>query len=106
MIPHREAKKVLFVGLLRKGAKKHEILLNLGEEDMSIQYKIQVRCFRLKEGCQNSILFPDSVNFSLRNIIVKEFVPLHKQSCLKYRKDEPFYITQGLHLKENRLIVT
>jgi len=66
------------------------------EEDLSIQFKIQVRCFRLKEGCQNTVLFPDSVNFIMRNLILKEFLPLHKQSSLKYRKDEPFYLTNGL----------
>ena len=64
---------MLFVGLLRKGRKRHEISLPLNEEEMSIQYKIQVRCLRLKEDCQSGVLFPDSCNFSLRSIILRDF---------------------------------
>lgn len=105
MQPNKEVKKVIFVGVLAKGVKRHEILYYLTEEDLSAQYKIQVRCFRIKEGCQMSCLFPDSSTFSMKSMILKEFTPLHKQSSLKYRKDEPFYINSGLNVKENKLVV-
>ena len=106
MIPHRPVIRVLFVGLLRKNRKKQEISLPLSEEEMSIQYNIQVRCFRLKEDCQNFIQFPDSCCFSLRSIILKDFEPLERLSSLKYRKDEPFYISQGLHYSGNRIMIS
>ncbi len=97
---------MLFVGLLQKGRKKHEIFFNATEEDLSIQFKIQIRCFRIKEGCQNFVLFPDAVTFSIRGSNVKEFAPLHRQSSLKFRKDEPFYISAALHAKENKIVIT
>jgi hypothetical protein len=99
LIPNRDTKRVIFLGLLQKGRKKHEITFNLTEEDLSIQFKIQVRCFRIKEGCQNFVLFPDSATFVLKNTNIKEFIPIHRQSSLKYRKDEPFYLYSGLHVK-------
>lgn len=105
LVPNRQTKKVLFVGVLCKGKKKHQITFNLTEEDLKIQYKIQIRCFRLKEGCQTSVIFPDAATFYLRNMAIKEFTPLHKQSSLKYRKDEPFYLVSGTQLKENKLTV-
>ena len=92
MLPNRQVKKTLFVGLLLKGRKRHEFTVPISEEDLSIQYKVQVRCFKLNKNCQTNILFPDSIAFNSKNYTIKEMAPLHRQSSLKFRKDEPFYI--------------
>jgi hypothetical protein len=71
-----------------------------------MKYKLQIRCFRLKEITQYFALFPDYTNIFLNNYSVKEFQPLHRQSSLKYRKDEPFY-AEIKHLlpKENKVVI-
>jgi hypothetical protein len=53
---------------------------------------MQVRCFRMKEATNSFILFPDFAHIEINEFIVKEFIPLHRQSSLKYRKDEPMII--------------
>ena len=57
-----------------------------------MRWKLQVRCFRLKEAAKNITLFPDTASLSVNGYSIKDFEPLHKQSCLKFRKDEPIYI--------------
>jgi len=69
------------------------------------KWRVQVRCFRLKEKIQTFVLFPDSASFSINNRFEKEFLPLPKQSSLKYRKDEPFLLTQHLINHENKLTI-
>jgi hypothetical protein len=106
IIPNKQVKKVLFVGLLKKSKKKHEFTIYLSEEDLSMRYKLHIRSIRLKDITQYFILFPDSTNIMLNNYSVKEFKPLHRQSSLKYRKDEP-YIAEFKHLllKENKVVI-
>lgn len=88
LIPTRKVIKTLFVGLLPKGRRKHEVRFDTKEEDLQVaSRRVQIRCFRLKENCQQAILFPDSAVFTLNNCFLKEFEPINKQSCLKYRKD-------------------
>lgn len=107
MIPNKEVKKVLYMGVLKKQRKRHEFMFTLTEDDMSMRYKVQVRCFRLKENASNLILFPDTACVSVNNQRVKEFEPLHKQSCLKFRKDEPFFIDlKHLMPKANKFVLT
>jgi hypothetical protein len=48
LLPNRETKKVLFMGVLRKGKKRHEFTITLQEEDLSMKYRLQVRSFRVK----------------------------------------------------------
>lgn len=62
-----------------------------------MKYKLQIRSIRLKDITQYFILFPDSTNIKFNNFSIKEFKPLHRQSSLKYRKDEPF-IAEFKHL--------
>jgi hypothetical protein len=81
--------KVLFTGLLKKSKKKHEFTIKLIDEDISTKNKLQIRSIRLKDGIQYFLQFPDYTNIMLNNYSVKEFMPLHRQSSLKYRKDEP-----------------
>lgn len=71
LIPHRQVLKTLFVGLLKKGKKKHDVQLYLTDEDLSIQHKIQVRCFRIKENTQISVVFPDAVIVGVNTINYK-----------------------------------
>lgn len=41
--------KTLFVGVLKQGRKRHEIIFNLDMMDLKTKkWRIQVRCFRLK----------------------------------------------------------
>lgn len=51
-----------------------------------------MRCFRLKEGANSFILFPDYAKIEVNETLVREFIPLHKLSSLKYRKDEALMI--------------
>ena len=88
LIPMKETMKTLFVGVLKQGRKRHEIIFNLDMMDIKTKkWRVQVRCFRLKENIQTFSLFPDSASFSVNNRFEKEFLPLPKQSSLKYRKD-------------------
>lgn len=106
LIPNKEVKKILFAGILQKNRKKHIIKFSMLEQDLSIRFKIQVRCFRLKPDCDNFILFPDSAKFKLKEHEVQDFQPIHRQSSLKYRKDEPFYLpVKLLKTKDNELNV-
>ena len=71
-----------------------------------MRYKLQVRCFRLKETTQNFLLFPDHTEVMMNGFSVREYLPLHRQSSLKYRKDEPFNVeVKHLLPKENRISV-
>ncbi len=98
--------KTLFVGVLKQGRKRHEIVFNLDMMDLKTKkWRVQVRCFRLKDNIQTFSLFPDSASFSINNRFEKEFLPLPKQSSLKYRKDEPFLLMQHLINHENKLTI-
>lgn len=46
----------------------------------------------MKEGAQQFCLFPDIAEISLNGQRCNVFEPINRQSCLKYRKDEPFNI--------------
>ena len=106
MLPNRQVKKVIFVGVLNKKRKKSEIQYRLAEEDLNKKYKLQVRSMRLKEECQNVILFPDSVNMKQKQFNIAQYKPIHAQSSLKYRKDDPFYIDEkALRVEENKMTV-
>jgi hypothetical protein len=72
MLPNKEVKKVLFMGVLKKSKKKHEFNLYLSDEDLSMKHKLQVRCFRLKDATQCFVLFPDYTNVLINNYSVKE----------------------------------
>ena len=107
MIPNKEVKKVLFIGMLKKNRKRHEFKFVMTEEDLTSRYKVQVRSFRLKEMANHLIQFPDTLSMSVNNQKIKEFEPLHKQSCLKFRKDEPFLIDmKHLSVKGNKAVLT
>ena len=94
------------MGILKKSKRKHEFNIHLSDEDLSMKYKLQVRCFRLKQATQFFVLFPDYTNIVINNYSLKEFNPLHRQSSLKYRKDEPFY-AEIKHLipKDNKVVI-
>jgi hypothetical protein len=57
MSPLRKVVKPLFVGLMRKTFKKHQVSFFIPE--LEPQQKMQVRCVRLKDGAQTACLFPD-----------------------------------------------
>ena len=80
------------MGYLKRGKRKHEFSFFMNEDDLNMKCKIQVRCFRIKDSTQNFIQFPDHAEISVNGFQSKDFVPLHKQSSLKYRKDEAFFI--------------
>ena len=106
LLPNKAVRKTLFLGFLRKGKRKHEFSIYLSEEDLALKHRLQVRCFRIKESTQNFVLFPDHTEICVNGVAVKEFNPLHRQSALKYRKDEPFYIDwKQLLPKENKVTV-
>ena len=60
--------KVLFVGVLRQGRKRHGITFNLDMTDLKTKkWRVQVRSFRLKDKIQTFTLFPDSASISINN---------------------------------------
>lgn len=65
---------------------------------------IEVRSLRIKEyydpNASYITLFPDACTVSVNNRLVKEFVPLHKQSSLKYRRDETVRLTSNLNVRK------
>ena len=67
--------------------------------------KVQVRCVRLKEGAQTACLFPDVACVTLNQQRCCEFELVNKQSCLKYRKDEPFYLRKDYYPGQDNLMV-
>lgn len=67
---------------------------------------MQIRCFRIKQTTNTFILFPDSARIEINGSTVKEFVPLHRQSSLKYRKDEPINVDFALLSKEMSVVVS
>ena len=54
---------------------------------------------------KNLILFPDASTIMLNNKLLKEFIPLHRQSSLKFRKDEVFTIKNSLISSNNKIII-
>lgn len=103
MAPLRRVVRPLFVGLLRKAYKKHHINFFLPEVEGA--QKVQVRCVRLKEGAQTACLFPDVACVTLNQQRCCEFELVNKQSCLKYRKDEPFYLRKDYYPGQDNLMV-
>lgn len=68
LIPLKEVMKTLFVGVLKQGRKRHGITFNLDMLDLKTKkWRVQVRCFRLKDKVQTFVLFPDSASFSINN---------------------------------------
>lgn len=64
---------------------------------------------RLK-GDKNSLtkninLFPDACNISLNNKSIKEFTPLHRQSSLKFRRDDVLNISNSVVQGTNKLVL-
>ena len=53
-------------------------------------------------------MFPDKADFVINRIPTARFEPINKQSCLKYRKDEPFYLQKNEYISgvENTLSVS
>lgn len=50
------------------------------------------------------MLFPDSFEMQVNNYSVKQLEPIHRQSSLKYRKDEAFNVDlKHLQLGENKV---
>lgn len=86
MVPVKKIIKTVYIGLLRRNVKKHCANFPMPALENSNQ-KLQVRCLRLKEGAQTSCIFPDIAEFLINNHKVRDFEPINKQSCLKYRKD-------------------
>jgi len=94
MIPNRVVWDEVFVGLLKKGKKRHEISFTLSDDMVTFlkskkdfSYRLQLRSFRLKPQTQNQNLFPDSCTITINSKELKDLKPLHKQSSLKYRRD-------------------
>jgi hypothetical protein len=106
MAPLKRPIKTIYVGLMKKSKKKH--IANFLIPDIEQNQKVQVRCIRLKEGAQLSCLFPDVAELSMNGQRCNMFEPINKQSCLKYRKDEPFNLLKGDFYKgqENTLVVS
>lgn len=71
MIPVKRVIKPVYMGLLRKNTKKHNATFTVPE--LSLTQKLQVRCLRIKDGAQNSCLFPDIAEITINNHRVKEF---------------------------------
>ena len=71
MSPVKRVVKNVYVALLRKSVKKH--CGSFIVPAMEPHQKLQVRCLRLKEGAQNSCLFPDVAEISMNTHKIKEF---------------------------------
>lgn len=106
MVPLKQVVHTAWLGILRKGVKKHSATFRLPQ--LAPTQKVQVRCLRLKEGAQTSCLFPDKADFVVNRIPSARFEPINKQSCLKYRKDEPFFLQRNEYISgvENTLSVS
>lgn len=93
MAPLKRVQKTVYLGLFRKNVRKH--IANINFPYLENNQRLQVRSIRLKEGAPTSCLFPDLAEININGRNVKEFEPINKQSCLKYRKDEPFNLIKG-----------
>lgn len=67
---------------------------------------MQIRCFRIKETTNSFLLFPDAASIEVNGSLVRQFLPLHKQSSLKYRKDEPVTLHHSELRKEMKVVIT
>jgi hypothetical protein len=118
--PMQLVKNVLFVGRLTKGIKRHEIEFEvpnpMGNSELASTNNkspegcfIEVRSIRLKDHTDevsNFInLFPDACTIMINNRHIKEFNPLHKQSSLKYRRDECIQLP-NVEVGPNKLVIT
>lgn len=92
--------------MLNKNIKRHEFVVKMDKLPTSTRQKVQLRCFRLKEATTSFILFPDYVSIELNDNFAKEFIPLHRQSSLKYRKDEPVTIDFKKLTKEIKVVIS
>lgn len=60
-----------------------------------------------KDPVSNFInLFPDACSLMVNGKLMKEFEPLHKQSSLKYRRDECMKISTNVQLGNNKIVIT
>ena len=61
---------------------------------------IEVRSLRIKEkydpNASYMVLFPDACTVSMNNKLIKEILPIHKLSSLKYRQDECIRLGKGM----------
>ena len=51
-------------------------------------------------------LFPDACSLMINTKLIREFEPLHKQSSLKYRRDECMKISSNLNIGSNKIVIT
>lgn len=106
MVPVKRVVKTVYIGLFRRNVRKH--LANVFFPHIEQSQKLQVRSIRLKEGAPTSCLFPDITEININGRNVKELEPINRQSCLKYRKDEPFTLIKGEYYpgQENTLMLS
>ena len=58
------------------------------------------------KGLTNHLtLFPDACTITINNHLVKEYQPLHRQSSLKYRRDDTLNISSHLVQGQNKIVV-
>jgi hypothetical protein len=69
MIPNKRVQKIIYIGLMRKNVKKHSA--NFIIPELSPNQKLHVRCLRVKDGAQNSCLFPDIAEILINSHRVK-----------------------------------
>ena len=107
MNPLKHTLKEVFVGFLVKGREKHEIHINL-KEDLRNK-EVEIRCMRIKHNerglTSNLNLFPDACSVIINNKMIREFTPLHKQSSLKFRRDDPITINRFLVAGHNQISI-
>jgi hypothetical protein len=121
--PLHPVKCALFVGLLAKDTKIHEVEFEVPKphptanmeqhprdtKSQSSPSLIEVRSLRLKDRndeVSNFInLFPDACTVMINGRHIKEFTPLHRQSSLKYRRDECIRVTNS-EVGVNKLVIT
>ncbi len=56
--------------------------------------------------CNYINLFPDACTVMANSKLIKEFVPLHRQSSLKYRRDDAVKVSNFLNLGNNKVMIT
>lgn len=106
MCPLNEVEEELFVGFLPKNTKRHEIFFSLGQDPsqdlpsfLPKNTLIELRSLRIKDkfdpisSCM--LLFPDACTITLNRHLIKEILPIHKLSSLKYRQDETVKIAKN-----------
>lgn len=123
--PLQRASTPLFLGILKKGTKRHELQFELSASHLNLQLSefsqkyagdhstmptIELRSIRMKgtvDPVSNFInLFPDACSLMINAKLIRQFEPLHKQSSLKYRRDECMKISSHLNIGHNKIVIT